>query len=1045
MGATGAPYACGWCKTQATCTPRTSCVGSPFITTLEACPAPVLTGVSPVLGPVSGGTNVTVTGSNLGRGAADVASVRVAGVAATITAFDAAAGTLTVRTANVPTATQGPVVVTFANPNIDAVTSTQVFAYVVPSLSSVMPNIAPASGGTVVTFMGEHLGASVGNRRTVHADGRACTDLTALSATTFSCVVGNATAAGVAVSTGVWCVQVDGMVAAGACARTTDGAAIAFTVVPDPTVATHTPTHLIAAGGTRITVAGTDLNAALAPTVTVGVATSGVTATVAVAPGSDGRTATFVAPPHAVASGTNATLVATVTYAFDDAQVVAALPYIANPSILEVTPLSGASGATVQIRGGNLQRGGTPVVTFGGVPAVLIAELSSDTNLVVRVPDRTDTDDNGNVTVAFALGAWNATHAQPFVYASVGVVGAAEGGTPIAVAAPVVAVLVVALLLAVFVVRRQRRQRAKFETEMVGRIHKLEFQIVDVCKQGFSELQSDRTLSFRSIDQWAKPRSFQDFMHKVCFTYPDTHPAPIRRTPAGFFDVVEKFSLLLRTKAVVGSLCRAVEKAPGRTIKDKFHVAALLQMCVGQDSEYGFEVLCALMDQLLASKEARRNPKLVLRRTDTIAEKYVSCWLAREMYPYVVQHVGKPLCTLLQALKVQSDKGPVDAVSGAAMYTLNGNSLLKESVQYERLTLTVAFRVPEVTLADGATTLSVDVNSTDTPTQVLDKAFDVAVHAGAAMPADIAALLPRVALVDAGWPASGGRVLRDVDDTCELDVAGGSTRVRLNTLRHLGVVSHSTWHIAYVDTTSADAGTPASVTSPRRSSLSKEDRHKVTKRRSRVQVFDELEKFHLVRSNNGTAATGGGGGEGVLPGEVFLTYMLTCKGIVQPYIDTLLQALFSTNETEIPPPVKQLYDYLDDRAGAMGIKDAGVRHVWKSNAVPLRFWVNLIKNPEFLYDIRKGNALNSNLSTVAQVVMDACSTAQQHLGKHSPVNKLLYRGEVLQYRDMVAAHYDHVRQGVGRCCWLADDSKQCVCAVRICTVEAEVRIGVLLP
>ena len=36
-----------------------------------------------------------------------------------------------------------------------------------------------------------------------------------------------------------------------------------------------------------------------------------------------------------------------------------------------------------------------------------------------------------------------------------------------------------------------------------------------------------------------------------------------------------------------------------------------------------------------------------------------------------------------------------------------------------------------------------------------------------------------------------------------------------------------------------------------------------------------------------------------------------------------------------------------------GITDPEVVHAWKSNALPLRFWVNLIKNPHFLFDIPK--------------------------------------------------------------------------------------------
>ena len=30
-----------------------------------------------------------------------------------------------------------------------------------------------------------------------------------------------------------------------------------------------------------------------------------------------------------------------------------------------------------------------------------------------------------------------------------------------------------------------------------------------------------------------------------------------------------------------------------------------------------------------------------------------------------------------------------------------------------------------------------------------------------------------------------------------------------------------------------------------------------------------------------------------------------------------------------------------------------VLHAWKSNCLPLRFWVNFIKNPDFIFDVNK--------------------------------------------------------------------------------------------
>ena len=49
-----------------------------------------------------------------------------------------------------------------------------------------------------------------------------------------------------------------------------------------------------------------------------------------------------------------------------------------------------------------------------------------------------------------------------------------------------------------------------------------------------------------------------------------------------------------------------------------------------------------------------------------------------------------------------------------------------------------------------------------------------------------------------------------------------------------------------------------------------------------------------------------------------------------------------------------------------------------------RFWVNLIKNPNFVFDLGKANIVDSCLSVVAQTFMDACSTSEHQLGDHPP-------------------------------------------------------------
>ncbi len=50
-------------------------------------------------------------------------------------------------------------------------------------------------------------------------------------------------------------------------------------------------------------------------------------------------------------------------------------------------------------------------------------------------------------------------------------------------------------------------------------------------------------------------------------------------------------------------------------------------------------------------------------------------------------------------------------------------------------------------------------------------------------------------------------------------------------------------------------------------------------------------------------------------------------------------------------------------------------------SLPLRFWVNILKNPEFVFDINKSNIVDSCLSVIAQTFMDSCSTMEHKLGK----------------------------------------------------------------
>jgi len=86
-----------------------------------------------------------------------------------------------------------------------------------------------------------------------------------------------------------------------------------------------------------------------------------------------------------------------------------------------------------------------------------------------------------------------------------------------------------------------------------------------------------------------------------------------------------------------------------------------------------------------------------------------------------------------------------------------------------------------------------------------------------------------------------------------------------------------------------------------------------------------------------------------------------------------------------------------------------VLHAWKSNCLPLRFWVNFIKNPDFIFDVNKTVTADSCLSVIAQTFMDSCSLNENILGKDSPSSKLLFAKDIPLYRQLVVQFYENIQ------------------------------------
>jgi len=368
-------------------------------------PAPSIAGIAPSSGTTLGGVAVTVTGSDFVTGA----TVSFGGVAATnVQVVDS--GSIFATT---PAHAAGAVPVTVTNPDAQSSTLTGGFTYVstAPTVASVTPNSAPATGGATVTITGTNFvgGASVAFGST------AASDVVVVGATTI-------TATAPAHSGGIVSVTVTNPdTQAG---TLTNG----FTyVLPPPIITGVAPSSGSTIGGAAVTVSGSEF--AAGATLKFG----GVFGTNVVVV--DESTMTAIIPAHAAgpvdvvvtnADAQSHTLVSGFTYVFT------------GPTVSAISPASGTTvgGTPIAISGSNFTAGAS--VTIGGSPATNVVVVDARSITASTPPHATGavnvTVTNADAQSSTLTGAFTYISTAPTVTAVTPSSGTTLGGTLVTIA-----------------------------------------------------------------------------------------------------------------------------------------------------------------------------------------------------------------------------------------------------------------------------------------------------------------------------------------------------------------------------------------------------------------------------------------------------------------------------------------------------------------------------------------------------------------------------------------------------------------------------------
>src|SRR5215831_4554252 len=306
-------------------------------------PAPTVTGVSPSSGPAAGGTAITINGTNFASGA----TVTLGGTGATNVVVVSNSQITATTAAHAAGAVN--VVVTNSDGQSGTLANGYTYQGAAPTVTGVSPSSGPAAGGTAITINGTNFASGA----TVTLGGTAATNVVVVSASQITAT----TAAHAAGVVNVVVTNSDGQ-----SATLTNG----YTYVAAPTVTGVSPSSGPAAGGTAITINGT--NFASGATVTLG----GTGATNVVVVSNSQITATT--PAHVAAAvnvemtnsdGQSGTLANGYTYQG------------AAPTVTGVSPSSGpaAGGTAITINGTNFASGAT--VTLGGTAATNVVVVSA--------------------------------------------------------------------------------------------------------------------------------------------------------------------------------------------------------------------------------------------------------------------------------------------------------------------------------------------------------------------------------------------------------------------------------------------------------------------------------------------------------------------------------------------------------------------------------------------------------------------------------------------------------------------------------------------
>nr|XP_040028481.1 plexin-B2a isoform X2 [Gasterosteus aculeatus aculeatus] len=981
-----AAYRCVWCSATRRCVYRERCPGPEA----AQCPPPQITDIVPRFGPPNGQISVTIKGSNMGIKREDVKKITVAGVECVHQADRYSVSTSVVceigPASRMDVPMRGAVEVELEGGRKG--TSQVIFTYRDPKPLAVVPSRGPAGGGTLITVQGENLDTGTRDDVSVAVGGVPC-EIVAFGEQ-ITCRTGRFR------GTKVPSELLPVTVLYGK--NTTKEVGAAFQYLEDPKVTNFLPKDSFLCGGRRIMVVGSGFDLTqraslkVVPLANEFSHSASPVEFVQEALSKNETVLQFLSPT--AGAGVDPQALRTFLHLDNEKVELKNFVYHPDPSFnkLDKNVITETGVIIVTGRGFAKAMTAKEAQAFVGDASCPVNILQDD-KLILDAPQsqpgsrrqRRDTADNMlELVVKFGHGEWTVDSVS---YAR-------KDDIPLATIIPSVIIpMLLFIAVSVYCYRRKSQQAEREYGKVKNQLANLEESVRDRCKKEFTDLMiemedhtselSEARIPFLDYKTYTDRNFFlpskdgaNDAMITGKIQIPEARKAIVAQA-------LNQFSNLLNSKTFLINFIRTLESRPDFNARSRGYFASLLTVALHGKLEYYTDIMRTLLLELMDEHVQNKNPKLMLRRSETVVERMLCNWMSICIYQFLRDTAGEPLYKLFRALKHQVEKGPVDAMLKKAKYTLNDTGLLGDDVEYSVLTLQVLVH------GEGPDVTPVKVLNCDTITQVKEKIIDQVYRN---LPYSQRPVVESVALE---WrPGSTGQILSDMDLTSQQE---GRWK-RLNTLAHYNVRDNATLVLSRVLHT--------------RSFHQHQDSYE-----EKNALLEEDNTYHLVRPADemdyGKSKRGSMKDKAMTKAitEIYLTRLLSVKGTLQQFVDDFFRSVLCSS-TVVPPAVKYFFDFLDEQAERHDNVDEETLHIWKTNSLPLRFWVTILRNPHYVFDVHVTEVVDASLHVISQTFMDACTKTEHKLSRESPSNKLLYAREISTYKKMVDDYYKGIRQMV---------------------------------